>query len=157
MQTVSMGMDGKWSFSGFVVSFPNEIAHDDPDFYLSLDCSKGAHPKCRVEGKRAVEWPYRRFSFSYRTFSHGVTTTIFVPQSNETAAMLVSQTNPLGVELFFVLATWEIWPWTNAVSSCDIRASGERRYFGYGARKCSFPATCVGIFRFQTFTAVQRW
>jgi len=55
VQTVSVGMDGKLSFSGFVVSFPNEIAHDDPDFYLSLDCSKGTHPKCRVEGGRAVE------------------------------------------------------------------------------------------------------
>ena len=36
-------------FSGFVVFFPNEIAHDDPDFYVALDCSKGTHPKCRVE------------------------------------------------------------------------------------------------------------
>ena len=36
-------------------------------------------------------------------------------------------------------------------------ASGERRYFGpSGSRKCSFPATCVEIFRFETFTAVQR-
>ena len=24
----------------------------------------------------------------------------------------------------------------------------------HGSRKCSFPATCEGIFRFQTFTAV---
>ena len=88
-------------FLGFLVSFPNEIAHDDPDFYLSLDCSKGAQPKCRVEGRRAVEWPYRRFSLSYRTFSHDVTATIFVPQSNETAvSQTVSQTNPLRVELF---------------------------------------------------------
>ena len=88
-------------FLGFLVSFPNEIAHDDPDFYLSLYCSKGAQPKCRVEGRRAVEWPYRRFSLSYRTFSHDVTATIFVPQSNETAvSQTVSQTNPLRVELF---------------------------------------------------------
>ena len=50
-----MGMDGNDLFLGFLVSFPNEIAHDDPDFYLSLDCSKGAQPKCRVEGRRAVE------------------------------------------------------------------------------------------------------
>ena len=55
VQTVSMGMDGNDLFLGFLVSFPNEIAHDDPDFYLSLDCSKGAQPKCRVEGRRAVE------------------------------------------------------------------------------------------------------
>ena len=42
-------------FSGFVVSFPNKIAHDDPDFYVALDCSKGTHPKCQVELGRAVE------------------------------------------------------------------------------------------------------
>ena len=36
-------------FLGLCFFFPNEIAHDDPDFYLALDCSKGAHPKGRVE------------------------------------------------------------------------------------------------------------
>ena len=36
----------------------------------------------------------------YRVFSHDVTATILVSQNNETAAMLVYQTNPLGVELF---------------------------------------------------------
>ena len=36
-------------FLGLFVFFPNEIAHDNPDFYLALDCSKGTHPKCRVE------------------------------------------------------------------------------------------------------------
>ena len=50
VRTVSMRMDGKWSFFWVCVFFfPNEIAHDDPDFYLALDCSKGTHPKCRVE------------------------------------------------------------------------------------------------------------
>ena len=33
-------------------------------------------------------------------FSHDVTTVILVSQKTETAAMLVSKTNPLGVELF---------------------------------------------------------
>ena len=33
-------------------------------------------------------------------FSHDVMAAIFVSQNNETAAMLVSQTNPLGVGLF---------------------------------------------------------
>ena len=42
----------------------------------------------------------------------------------------------------------EIWPATNAVSSCRITVSGERKYFGHGFRKCSFSATCVEIFRF---------
>ena len=33
-------------------------------------------------------------------FSHDVMAAIFVPQNNETAAMFVSQTSPVGVELF---------------------------------------------------------
>ena len=33
-------------------------------------------------------------------FSHDVMATIFVSQNNETAAMFVSQTSPVGVELF---------------------------------------------------------
>ena len=36
----------------------------------------------------------------YRVFSHDVTAAILVPQNNETAAMFMSQTSPLGVELF---------------------------------------------------------
>ena len=36
----------------------------------------------------------------YRAFSHDVTTAILVLQNNKTAAMLVFQTNPVGVELF---------------------------------------------------------
>ena len=35
-----------------------------------------------------------------RVFSHDTTAAIFVSQNNERVAMLVSQTNPLGVELF---------------------------------------------------------
>ena len=35
-----------------------------------------------------------------RVFSHDVTSAIFVSQNNETAAMLVSQTSPVGDELF---------------------------------------------------------
>ena len=36
----------------------------------------------------------------YRVFSHDVTAAILLSQNNETAAMLVSQTSPVGVELF---------------------------------------------------------
>ena len=36
----------------------------------------------------------------YRVFSQEVTAAILVSHNNETATMLVSQTNPLGVELF---------------------------------------------------------
>ena len=37
-----------------------------------------------------------------RVFSQDVTAAILVSQNNETAAMLVSQTSPVGVELFFL-------------------------------------------------------
>ena len=36
----------------------------------------------------------------YRVFSHDITEAILASKNNETAAMLVSQTSPLGVELF---------------------------------------------------------
>ena len=38
--------------------------------------------------------------FSNRVCSRNITAAILVFQNNETVAMLVSQTNPLGVELF---------------------------------------------------------
>ena len=38
----------------------------------------------------------------YRVFSHDVTAAILVSQNNETAAMLLSQTSPVGVELRFL-------------------------------------------------------
>ena len=38
--------------------------------------------------------------YYYGVFSHDVTAAILVSQNNEMAAMLVSQTSPLGVELF---------------------------------------------------------
>ena len=54
-----------------------------------------------------------------KLFSHDVMAAIFVSQNNETAAMFVSQTSPVGVELFsyvnaffcsnefaWMLATW---------------------------------------------------
>ena len=36
----------------------------------------------------------------YRVFSHDVRAAVLVARENETAAMLMSQTNPLGAELF---------------------------------------------------------
>ena len=36
----------------------------------------------------------------YRVFSHDVTAAMLVSQNYKTAAILVSQTNPVGVELF---------------------------------------------------------
>ena len=40
---------------------------------------------------------FKRFN---RVFSHDVTAAILVSQNNKMAAMLVSQTSPVGVELF---------------------------------------------------------
>ena len=37
--------------------------------------------------------------WTYRVFSHDVTAAMLVSQNNETAAMLVLQTSPVGVEL----------------------------------------------------------
>ena len=39
-------------------------------------------------------------NFKYRGFSHDVKAAILMSQNNEMAAMLVSQTSPVGVELF---------------------------------------------------------
>ena len=41
-----------------------------------------------------------KFYKMYCVFSHDVTAVIFVSQSSETVAMFVSQTSPVGVELF---------------------------------------------------------
>ena len=38
--------------------------------------------------------------YLYRVFSHDVTAALLVSQNSETVAMLVSHTNPFGVELF---------------------------------------------------------
>ena len=45
-------------------------------------------------------YPPRSLVSANRVFSHDVTAPILVSQNNKTAAMLVSQTNPLGVEHF---------------------------------------------------------
>ena len=42
---------------------------------------------------------------AYRAFSHDVTAAILVFQNNETTAMLVYQTSPVGVELFSYVNT----------------------------------------------------
>jgi len=39
-------------------------------------------------------------NFVYRVFSHNVTAAKLVSKNNETVAILVSQTNPVGVERF---------------------------------------------------------
>ena len=40
---------------------------------------------------------FQQFQSNYRVFSHHVTVAILVSQNNEMAAVLVSQSNPLGV------------------------------------------------------------
>ena len=52
---------------------------------------------------------------SYRVFSHDVTAAMLVSQNKEMAAMSVSQTKPLGIELYFYANTFfcfgkPIWP-----------------------------------------------
>ena len=50
--------------------------------------------------------PLKNMSLSIRVFSHDITAAIFVSQNNETAPMLVSQTIPVGVELFSYANAW---------------------------------------------------
>ena len=49
-----------------------------------------------------IQWPLvlKKLERANRAFSHDVMSAILVYQSNETEAMLVLQTNPLGVEPF---------------------------------------------------------
>jgi len=49
-----------------------------------------------------IKWSKQNISIkkAYCVFSHDVMAAIFVSQNNETAAMFVSQTGPVGVELF---------------------------------------------------------
>ena len=42
----------------------------------------------------------------YRAFSHNVTTSMLVFQNKEMAAMMVYQTNPPGIELYFYANTF---------------------------------------------------
>ena len=49
---------------------------------------------------KTVTTNFCRVNEQYGVFSHDVKAAILVSQNNETAAMLVSQTSPVGVELF---------------------------------------------------------
>ena len=69
------------------------------------------HPNVRFEfsATSSSEWnsvfqnfPKKDNLARYRVFSHDVTAAILVSQNNETAAMFVSQTSPLGVEPFLM-------------------------------------------------------
>jgi len=43
---------------------------------------------------------YLKSAIQYTAYAHDVTAAILVSQNNETVAMLVYQTNPVGVQLF---------------------------------------------------------
>ena len=61
-----------------------------------------------------------------------------VPKPNQ--GLSTGRRENLGTRLLIWLShprSREIWPRTNAVSSCRITVSGDRRYFGHGSRKCS--------------------
>ena len=49
-------------------------------------------------------------TIQYRAFADDVTVAILVSQNNETAAMLVSQSSPVGVELSFLMQTLSFVP-----------------------------------------------
>ena len=52
------------------------------------------------EGDGVTELHSTKTNAIYQVFSHDVMAAILVSQNNETAAMFVSQTSPVGVELF---------------------------------------------------------
>ena len=56
--------------------------------------------KRQLKGKLDHVVKIRFCHLKYCVFSHDVMAAIFVSQNNETAAMFVSQTSPVGVELF---------------------------------------------------------
>ena len=68
---------------------------------VSVDRPNMTYSSWQVSG-RACDSVERdlRVSLNNRVFSHDVTAAILVSENNETAAMLVYQTSPLGVELF---------------------------------------------------------
>ena len=63
-----------------------------------------------------VSTPPQKEHYSvYRVFSHDVTAAMLVSKNKEMAAMLVSQTEPLEIELYFYVNTFfcvskPIWP-----------------------------------------------
>ena len=66
---------------------------------------------CRVSAKKnglCVEVAVSRdlTALPYCVFLHDVMAAIFVSQNNETAAMFVSQTSPVGAELFCYVNTF---------------------------------------------------
>ena len=56
--------------------------------------------KRQLKGKLDHVVKIRVCHLKYYVFSHDVMAAIFLSQNNETAAMFVSQTSPVGVELF---------------------------------------------------------
>ena len=71
----------------------------------------------------------------HRVFSHDVKAAILVSQNNETVAMLVSQTNPLGVELFSYANAFfcskklhRCWPreWKHSIKTCQTSNAWRR-------------------------------
>ena len=64
------------------------------------NCSVPSTPGKNFHGFRTCKTTSQYSSHRYRTFSHDVTALILVFQNIKTAAMLVFQTNPVGVELF---------------------------------------------------------
>ena len=75
-------------------------------YYLRLDRNNGVGLCSMVARIGGIVSPYVvllvtiffQYSPFYGVFSHDVTAAILVSQNNRTAAMLVSLTNPLGVE-----------------------------------------------------------
>ena len=63
-------------------------------------CSAGALRAPELRYKTPLLQLYDTCAVRYRTFTHVVMLALLLLQNNETTAMLVFQTNPMGLELF---------------------------------------------------------
>ena len=52
-------------------------------------------------------------------FSHDVTAAILVSRNNKTAAMFVPQTNPVGVEIFFICKNVHLFQYI-CIAACHV-------------------------------------
>ena len=85
-----------WGISARVTARANGTKGDADALGGYLESLRGRLALCKSEIWVLAIEPWSL----YRVFSHDVMEAILVFQNNETAAMLVCQTHPLGVELF---------------------------------------------------------
>ena len=83
------------------LNFPNPVAVANGKEVEAKKVKQGIYKAHQQEIQSTVsEERWQGKLIKNRVFSHDITVAILVSQNNETAAMMVSQTSPVGVELF---------------------------------------------------------